>query len=949
MWPGLGGILVLFLFVSTDDSNRIVFGSLNCNGLKDVTRRRMLFRHFRNYRSFICCLQETHVPECLKPVIKCQWGGQVIVSGDSSTAGGLITLVSKDLDVNIEVIAVDRLTYYCIMRVTLNGKTFILVNVYIPVSNQERTQIQTLRNLIAVLDLYIGEDIILMGDWNVIFNPILERITDSPSGIFNPNFLREMESFLDAFALVDVWRDHNPEAKLFTFYSGRHASRLDYIFASNHLSHKVSDCGVREISISDHRFIYIVVGRENWRRGPGYWKLNPSLLDHPGVAEDVIDLIKAKKLEYVDLNPVLSWELLKLNIRELLVSWKKKINKDRLGLQKELLKQMKLLAEQGIVEGEEIEFLHSMRRELYTLDREFEVRAQVRSRTQWAMYGGKPSRYFLNLERHASGKKVIKQLVDENGSKVRNEKDILEMERDFFQTLYAKKVDSALPDAYSSRITEQIDDLDKAILEDPFTTEDLERALKSMANNKCPGSDGFPVEFYKRFWPSLGEWMLACFNTAFANGQLSPEQRRGLISLLPKKGKDKNYIKNWRPISLLNVDFKVLAKSISQRLFFLIPRLIHFNQSGFVPGRFIGVNLRNISDVISFLQDQEVDEGGLVVSLDFAKAFDTLDREFLFRVLSSYNFGDNLIKWIRLLYTGVESCVMNNGFSSGWFPLEAGLRQGCPLSPFLFILAVEKMADAISSNVNIRGISMGNCEINISQYADDSTIFVRDSGSLETMLDQVRDFGLVSGLHLNTDKCEGLLVKCTPLLGPLGSQISFSDRIHVLGLDFYASPPTEDSITSGYTKYVTKMSNICAVWQSRRLPIKGKVTVLNSLVLPIIYYIASNSYCPNTVISQVNAVVTNFLWNGNRSKISMKTLILPVREGGLGLHDFRLRLLHLKLCGLRGWFPLALTFGLSIFAPFVMLRRFWRFLSGRPFFLFQICPIFTSPSSLPGR
>lgn len=179
------------------------------------------------------------------------------------------------------------------------------------------------------------------------------------------------------------------------------------------------------------------------------------------------------------------------------------------------------------------------------------------------------------------------------------------------------------------------------------------------------------------------------------------------------------YVSSWRPITLLNVDYKIITKCLTNRLLGIMPDLINADQTGFMPGRTIGTNIR-----ISFFQDQE--EGGLVVSLDFAKAFDSVDRDFIHEVLKSLNFGEKFLKWIKILYSKAESCVINNGHSSGWFEMNAGLRQGCALLPFLFILTVEKLAEYVRNDTNVKGVSISRMEYKLSQYADDTTILVRD-------------------------------------------------------------------------------------------------------------------------------------------------------------------------------------------------------------------------------
>lgn len=197
-----------------------------------------------------------------------------------------------------------------------------------------------------------------------------------------------------------------------------------------------------------------------------------------------------------------------------------------------------------------------------------------------------------------------------------------------------------------------------------------------------------------------------------------------MVTLIPKKNKDKRFISNWQPISVLNVDYKIFAKALALRLANVIPLLINRNQTGFVPSRYIGDNIKNIHSIIDFLNKTGRD--GLIVSLDFKAAFDSLDHPFLFGVLESCNVGEIFLSWIKTLYQSSQSCILNRGFSTGWFSFGMGIRQGCPLSPFLFILAVERLADAIRSNDQIRGIDLLSSHTKIQQFADDSTLFMKD-------------------------------------------------------------------------------------------------------------------------------------------------------------------------------------------------------------------------------
>ena len=160
-----------------------------------------------------------------------------------------------------------------------------------------------------------------------------------------------------------------------------------------------------------------------------------------------------------------------------------------------------------------------------------------------------------------------------------------------------------------------------------------------------------------------------------------------MLSLIPKNGKDTRYLKSWRPVSLLATDYKILAKTLATRLQKVISNLINPDQVGYIKGRHIGQNIRSIEDILLLSKKHNI--SGLLVLIDFEKAFDTVEWDFLFESLKSFNFGQTFRAWIKLLYTNISSCTINNGYFSRNFTLGRGIRQGCPLSALLFILVAE--------------------------------------------------------------------------------------------------------------------------------------------------------------------------------------------------------------------------------------------------------------------
>ena len=252
-------------------------------------------------------------------------------------------------------------------------------------------------------------------------------------------------------------------------------------------------------------------------------------------------------------------------------------------------------------------------------------------------------------------------------------------------------------------------------------------------------------------WDEIGILVVNSFNHAFNLGHISDEQGRACITLIPKPSKDHRFLKNWRPIALLNTDYKIVAKSLANRMKVVLNDLISPEQTGFLKGRFIGENVRLILDLINHCDNQAIP--GALLFLDYEKAFDCLDWDFMLKALSFFNFGPVFLNWIKTLYSNISTCVINNGFLTNYFRVSRGVRQGCPLSPYLFITCNEIFNALVISNTTIGGITICNQTIKISNYADDTVIVTNGSqNSLKEVISILDRFSQASGLKVNLDK-----------------------------------------------------------------------------------------------------------------------------------------------------------------------------------------------------
>ena len=242
----------------------------------------------------------------------------------------------------------------------------------------------------------------------------------------------------------------------------------------------------------------------------------------------------------------------------------------------------------------------------------------------------------------------------------------------------------------------------------------------------------------------------------FEKQELPFSQRLALITLLYKKG-ERNSLKNYRPLSLTNTDYKIIAFVFARRLQTIIDKIISNEQSAYIKGRFIGINARLILDIYDYCMEKNSE--GLLLFLDFEKAFDSVEWNFLFKVLKKFNFGDDFIGWIKILYNKPIFRIKNNGWTSKTCSMNRGIRQGCPISAFLYLFVAEILSFKLKSNNEIKGINISNMQKDLKniQHADDITLALKDINSLNIAITTVEDFCKHADSKVNLSKTQCIL------------------------------------------------------------------------------------------------------------------------------------------------------------------------------------------------
>ena len=263
----------------------------------------------------------------------------------------------------------------------------------------------------------------------------------------------------------------------------------------------------------------------------------------------------------------------------------------------------------------------------------------IRSRAEQIEYDEKPTKYFLHLEKQNFTNKQMTKLITDDNVIITDPDKVADRQRNFYEKLYSK--DRNLPER--EHIRDKLDNLNIPSLPDHISEslegklymKELTVSLKNTKNNKSPGIDGYPIEFYKFFWKDLGNFVLNALNFSNVTGNLSISLKRGVITCIPKQNKCRFHLKNWRPISLLNAVYKLAASCIANRIKPALGQIINENQKGFIMGRYIGENIRMVYDALFYAKLQH--KPGLLLLIDFEKAFDSISWNFLQEALNNLN------------------------------------------------------------------------------------------------------------------------------------------------------------------------------------------------------------------------------------------------------------------------------------------------------------------------
>ena len=870
-------------------------GSLNINGGRAPARRAAVAELGRSKHLDVLFVQETHSSVDNQVAWGLDWGGQVVLSHGNNLSAGVGVLFSRHLHPTDVAASEPEPGRVQVVRATIRGSPFIFINVYAPTSGTERVAMfSRLSTLLRQLH-GSGAVLVLGGDWNCTGDASRDRNSEEP----HPSSASLLSRVVEENDLLDTWRELHPSARQYTWVrvsSGAvSAARLDRVYISRSARTLLSRASITPVGFSDHHLVGVELVSQVPPPRPAYWRFRVQLVQDQAFCSAFSLFWKQWRLERGGFGDLVQWwEVGKVQVRQFCLQFQTQSSTLASECVQELEQEVQQL-ERCLLRspGSTSDAWRGGREALGRFVHAQAKSALVRSRLASLKDMDAPSRFFFGLEKKQRVQNVMTHLTLPDGSVTSDPATMRGLAVDFYSDLYGTAdCDPGCLDRLLAGLP-RLDESQSASLGVDLTLEELSTAVGQLSSGRAPGLDGLPAEFYKCFWDLLGEDLLEVLKCCLAQGRLPRSCTRAVLSLLPKKG-DLGLLKNWRPISLLCSDYKILARCLSNRLKVFMDVVTHPSQTYCVPGRSIMDNIFLTRDIVDLSGHLDVDIG--LLSIDQEKAFDRVGHAYLFGVLGGLGLGQGFISWVRLLYSGASVVLRVGGGLSRPVPVGRGIRQGCPLSGMLYALALEPLLHRLRAR--LPGFAFAEDAPRspaVSAYADDLTVLITGQDDVDSLRSVLVQYERASSAKVNWAKSEGLLLgtwtnRTIPLL-PGGLQWG-REGIRTLGV-FLGRGAFKEKNWEGLVERVRARLSRWA-WVQPRLSYRGRALVANSLAASLLWHRFTALQPPDRLVLEIQRVLVDFFWGGFHW-LRPSVLYLPVEEGGQGLVDIRSRLASLRL------------------------------------------------------
>uniref|UniRef100_A0A670ILE0 Reverse transcriptase domain-containing protein n=1 Tax=Podarcis muralis TaxID=64176 RepID=A0A670ILE0_PODMU len=883
--------------------------SWNCNGLNHPRKKRQVFHILKREQLDLICLQETHITRAHRKLLVNKRLGQEFISSDKVKKRGVVIYAKEKLDPKMKF--KDEEGRYLAIEVQIQGEKYLIIEIYAP--NDGKAEF--FKKLHETLLDYLDCKIILMGDMNGVVSTNMDkaqRQTISKEGRLPKTFF-EMTENMD---LIDIWRTRNPLEREGTFFSESKMTwtRIDQIWVSSVMATKIKKVEICPKTCSDHNAVKMEMKMTT--TGSFRWRMNDSLFRDEQFCKKALKTLK----DYFEINLRTEvekrtiWDASKAVMRGFLIQQNSIKRKKQNERKERILEKMK--------EGEkklrskpksqeilrEIKYYQTQYMELTNQEIEWKIK-QMRQRTfESADKRGKLLAWQLKKRQKLN----TVTCLEIEGKNIHKPNEISNCFQSFFRKLYTQgpvneqEIDEFLKNHGLPKISEQ----SKLTLNEKITEQEIEEAIQKMQLGKSPGPDGLTARYYKALKECLVQPLKEVCNEIL-EGKKAPETwKEAFISLIPKTETEKNQVKNYRPISLLNVDYKIFADILAKRLKKVLIGEIHKDQAGFLPGRHMSDNVRNIIDIVELLE-MNINRKAVLIFVDAEKAFDNICWSFMKKNLQGMGVGQGFENGIGAIYSEQKARLIVNNVVTEEIAIEKGTRQGCPISPLLFILVLEVLLNMIRKDQLVKGIQVGVKEYKLRAFADDLVLTLQQPNtSTKRVLDLIEIFGQVAGFKLNKQKTKVLEKNLTneekeTFQNETGLEIA--KKVKYLGVNLTAK--NVNLFKDNYDKCWTEVKKDLDIWSRLKLSLLGRIAVIKMNVLPRMLFLFQTLQIIDKMdcFKRWQKDISKFVWQGKKPRIKFKTLTDAKDRGGFALPDLRLYYESAAFCWLKDWLLLENT------------------------------------------
>ncbi|KAG7593406.1 Reverse transcriptase domain [Arabidopsis thaliana x Arabidopsis arenosa] len=559
------------------------------------------------------------------------------------------------------------------------------------------------------------------------------------------------------------------------------------------------------------------------------------------------------------------------NCRKSIARWKRVSNQNS---KKRIDHLRQRLDEEGMKTQPNRSLLQMLKWELAEAYREEELYWKQKSRERWLKEGDRNTKFFHGSVQRRRVQNRILSLFDDNNLEQFAEGSKGEIAVAYFRKIFSSSTPEGISEALDGmapRVTEEMN----IKLTQPVTSEEIKVAAFSIRGDSTPGADGMSGHFYQAYWDIVGSQVITEVQQFFESGILPAEWNFTQICLLPKKP-NPSKMTDLRPISLCSVIYKIVSKILCARLKKFLPAIVSETQGAFVSGRLISDNILLAHEMVHALQtNPNCNEDFIAIKTDMSKAYDRVEWNFLEELLIKLGFDIKWVQWIMSCVRTVSYSVLINGASYGYIKPERGIRQGDPLSPFLFILCAEALVHIMNKaeqDGHLTGLRLKpNCpSIQHLLFADDSLFLCQATfKECTAFLQCLQLYGKASGQEINFQK----------------SAITFGKKLdpymrRLIGL--YTGIEQE----GGTDRLKSRLNG----WYEKTLSLGGKEVLIKSVALALPVYAMSCFRLTKHQCQKITSAMSNFWWNESEEKhkmhwVSWEKICKSKEQGGLGFRD----------------------------------------------------------------